>query len=148
MPVIERLRAKHPHIRYIKEAGGTVDRVDQIKQAMGRDITVLSGDDSLTLPFMAAGAEGVISVASNLVPREIGQMVKFALANDYASATKLHRKLYPLSKALFIEPNPVPVKMALVRTGIISSAEVRLPLCGMSAANLKILTGVLTALGK
>ncbi|HSY54188.1 MAG TPA: 4-hydroxy-tetrahydrodipicolinate synthase [Opitutaceae bacterium] len=148
VPVIERLRARHPHIRYIKEAGGSVDRVDQIKHALGRDMTVLSGDDSLTLPFMAAGAEGVISVASNLVPREIGQMVKFALANDYARATKLHRKLYPLSKVLFIEPNPVPVKMAMVRAGIISSPEVRLPLCEMSAANLKILNGVLDALGK
>jgi 4-hydroxy-tetrahydrodipicolinate synthase len=148
VPVIERLRAKYSHVRHIKESGGTVDRVDQIKHALGRDITVLCGDDSLTLPFMAAGAEGVISVASNLIPREIGQMVKFALANDYARATKLHRKFHPLFKALFIEPNPVPVKTAMVRAGIISSAEVRLPLCEMSAANLKILTGVLAALGK
>jgi 4-hydroxy-tetrahydrodipicolinate synthase len=146
--VIERLRARYPHVRYIKEAGGSVDRVDQIKRALGRDITVLCGDDSLTLPFLSAGAEGVISVASNLMPREIGRMVKFALANDYASATKLHRKLHPLFKALFIEPNPVPVKTAMVRAGIISSAEVRLPLCEMSAANLKILSGVLDALGK
>jgi 4-hydroxy-tetrahydrodipicolinate synthase len=146
--VIERLRARYPHVRYIKEAGGSVDRVDQIKRALGRDITVLCGDDSLTLPFLSAGAEGVISVASNLMPREIGRMVKFALANDYASATKLHRKLHPLFKALFIEPNPVPVKTAMVRAGIIGSAEVRLPLCEMSAANLKILTGVLDALGK
>ena len=148
VPVIERLRAKYPHVRYITEAGGSVDRVDQIKQALGRDITVLSGDDSLTLPFMAAGAEGVISVASNLVPAKIGQMVKLALSNDYAGAAKLHRKLHPLFKALFIEPNPVPVKMALARAGLISSPEVRLPLCEMSAANLKILTGVLAALGK
>ena len=65
-----------------------------------------------------------------------------------AGAAKLHRKLHPLFKALFIEPNPVPVKTAMVRAGIIGSAEVRLPLCEMSAANLKILTGVLTALGK
>jgi 4-hydroxy-tetrahydrodipicolinate synthase len=67
--VVERLRAKFKHVRWIKEAGGSVDRVDQLKQAMGRDITVLSGDDSLTLPFMAVGAEGVISVASNLFAR-------------------------------------------------------------------------------
>jgi 4-hydroxy-tetrahydrodipicolinate synthase len=147
VPVIERLRTKYAHVRYIKESGGTVDRVDQIKQALGRDITVISGDDSLTLPFMAAGAEGVISVASNLVPREIVKLVKLALANDYAGATKLHRKLHPLFKALFIEPNPVPVKTALARAGIISSADVRLPLCEMGSANLKILTGVLDALG-
>ena len=148
VPVIERLRAKYPHVRYIKESGGTVDRVDQIKHALGRDITVLCGDDSLTLPFMVAGAEGVVSVASNLIPREIGQLVKLALAGDYAGAAKLHRKFHPLFKALFIEPNPVPVKTAMVRAGIISSAEVRLPLCEMSAANLKILTGVLAALGQ
>jgi 4-hydroxy-tetrahydrodipicolinate synthase len=122
--------------------------VDQIKHALGRDITVLCGDDSLTLPFMVAGAEGVVSVASNLIPREIGQLVKLALAGDYAGAAKLHRKFHPLFKALFIEPNPVPVKTAMVRAGIISSDEVRLPLCEMSAANLKILTGVLAALGK
>ncbi|HZP58911.1 MAG TPA: 4-hydroxy-tetrahydrodipicolinate synthase [Opitutaceae bacterium] len=141
--VVERLRAKYPHVRYIKEAGGSVDRVDQLKRALGRDLTVLSGDDSLTLPFMAAGAEGVISVASNLLPREIGRLVKLAGANDYARATKLHQQLYPLFKALFIEPNPVPVKVALARAGVIGSPEVRLPLCEMSAANLKALTGVL-----
>jgi 4-hydroxy-tetrahydrodipicolinate synthase len=146
VPVIERLRAKYPHVRYIKEAGGSVDRVDQIKQALGRDITVLSGDDALTLSFMNAGAEGVISVASNLRPREIGRLVKLALANDHAGAAKVHRRLYPLFKALFIEPNPVPIKAALARAGIIGSPDVRLPLCEMSAANLKILAGALDAL--
>jgi 4-hydroxy-tetrahydrodipicolinate synthase len=139
VPVVERLRAKYPHVRTIKEAGGSVDRVDQLKQAMGSDITVLSGDDSLTLPFMAAGAEGVISVASNLYVREIVKMVQLALGNDFARATKLHRRLYPLFKALFIEPNPVPIKFALARSGIISSAEVRAPLCEMGAATTKVL---------
>jgi len=139
VPVVERLRAKYPHVRTIKEAGGSVDRVDQLKQAMGSDITVLSGDDSLTLPFMAAGAEGVISVASNLYVREIGKMVQLALGNDFAKATKLHRRLYPIFKTLFIEPNPVPIKFALARAGIISSAEVRPPLCEMGAATTKAL---------
>src|SRR5882757_5841500 len=105
---VERLRAKYSHVRWIKEAGGSVDRVDQLKQAMGSDITVLSGDDSLTLPFMAVGAEGVISVASNLYVREISQMVRFALAEDYVKARKIHRRLYPIFKTFFIEPNPVP----------------------------------------
>ena len=68
---MQRLRAKYAHVSTIKEAGGSVDRVDQLKQAMGDDITVLSGDDSLTLPFMSVGAEGVISVASNVIPREV-----------------------------------------------------------------------------
>lgn len=146
--VIERLRAKYPHVRYIKEAGGSVDRVDQLKRALGRDLTVLSGDDSLTLPFMAAGAEGVVSVASNFIPREVGRLVKLALANDYARATKVHHQLYPLFKALFIEPNPAPIKAVLARAGVIGSPEVRLPLCEMSAANLKILTGVVADLEK
>lgn len=148
VPVIERLRAKYPHVSHVKESGGSVDRVDQIKQAMGKDITVLSGDDMLTLPFMSVGAEGVISVASNLIPREVTKLVAFALDNNYTAAAKLHRKLYPLFKALFIEPNPVPVKTALARAGIISSPNVRLPLCEMSAANEKILADVLATLGK
>ena len=148
IPVIERLRAKYPHVRYIKEAGGSVDRVDQLKQALGKDITVLSGDDSLTLPFMSVGAEGVISVASHLFPKQISQMVNFALANDYAKATKIHRQLYPIFKALFVEPNPVPVKTALARAGIIGTAEVRPPLCEMTDANRAILEQALVNLGK
>ncbi len=146
VPVVERLRAKFSHVRWIKEAGGSVDRVDQLKQAMGADLTVLSGDDSLTLPFMAVGAEGVISVASNLLVREISQLVRLARANDYAKAAKLHRKLYPCLKALFIEPNPVPIKAAMARAGIIASAEVRSPLCPMTATSAKILTAALARL--
>lgn len=144
VPVVERLRAKFPHVRYIKEAGGSVDRVDQLKQAMGSDITVLSGDDSLTLPFMAVGAEGVISVASNLLPREVTRLAHLALAGDYRKARALHRRLYPVFKALFIESNPVPLKAAMAGAGLISSAAVRLPLCGMSASNLAVLRRVLS----
>jgi 4-hydroxy-tetrahydrodipicolinate synthase len=144
--VVERLRARYRHVAWIKEAGGSVDRVDQLKQALGGDITVLSGDDSLTLPFMAVGAEGVISVASNLYVREISRMVRQALANDFTSAARLHRRLYPAFKSLFIEPNPVPIKAALVRAGIISSSEVRSPLCEMSAANAQVLDQVLAKL--
>ncbi|MCW5548022.1 MAG: 4-hydroxy-tetrahydrodipicolinate synthase [Opitutaceae bacterium] len=144
---VERLRARYPHVRHIKEAGGNVERVDQLKQAMGADITVLSGDDSLTLPFMAVGAEGVISVASNLLVREVGRMVKAALANDYAAAGRHHRRLYPISKALFIEPNPVPIKAALARKGIIAEESVRAPLCTMSPASRTLVTQTLVALG-
>jgi 4-hydroxy-tetrahydrodipicolinate synthase len=144
--VVERLRARYRHVAWIKEAGGSVDRVDQLKHALGNDIVVLSGDDSLTLPFMAVGAEGVISVASNLYVREISRMVRFALANDFARAAKIHRHLYPAFKTLFIEPNPVPIKAALVRAGIISSGEVRSPLCEMSPANAKVLEQVLAKL--
>jgi len=133
--VVERLRAKYRHVRWVKEAGGNVDRVDQLKRALGSDITVLSGDDVLTIPFMAVGAEGVISVASNLIVREVSQMVRHALANDFATAGRMHRQLYPLFKALFLEPNPVPIKTALARAGLIASPAVRLPLCEMSPSN-------------
>ena len=146
IPVVERLRAKYRHVRWIKEAGGNVDRVDQLKQALGNDITVLSGDDVLTVPFMAVGAEGVISVASNLAVREVCQLVRHAMANDFTKAARIHRQLYPLFKALFIEPNPVPIKTALARAGVIGSAAVRLPLCEMSTANLSVLAKALGAL--
>jgi 4-hydroxy-tetrahydrodipicolinate synthase len=146
--VVERLRKKYPHVSYIKEAGGSVDRVDQLKHALGRDLTVLSGDDSLTVPFMSVGAEGVISVASNFIPKEVTQMVHAALENDFGKATKLHRKFYPLFKNLFIEPNPVPVKTALARAGRIASAEVRLPLCEMTSANEATLISTLESVGK
>jgi 4-hydroxy-tetrahydrodipicolinate synthase len=145
VPVIERLRAKYPHVAHIKEAGGSVDRVDQIISALGSDITVLSGDDSLTLPFMAVGAQGVISVASNLYPREVGKLVSLALANEFPKARALHRRLYPVFKTLFIESNPAPVKLAMLEAGIISSEEVRLPLSALSAASRKTLLASLAA---
>lgn len=135
VPVVARLRAKFPHVRYIKESGGSVDRVDQLKLALGDDLTVICGDDSLTLSFMAVGAAGVISVASNLLPREIVKLTHLALAGDYRQAGRLHRRLYPLFKALFIETNPVPIKAALADAGRIASPAVRLPLCEMAAAN-------------
>ncbi|MBL9202796.1 MAG: 4-hydroxy-tetrahydrodipicolinate synthase [Opitutaceae bacterium] len=144
--VVARLRAKYKHVAWIKEAGGSVDRVDQLKQEMGAAITVLSGDDSLTLPFLSVGAEGVISVASNLYVREIGKMVRLALANDFAKAAKIHRRLYPVFKTLFIEPNPVPIKAALKRAGVIASDEVRSPLCEMTSANAQTLEKVLAQL--
>ena len=146
VPLVERLRAKYSNVRWIKEAGGSVDRVDQLKRAMGDDITVLSGDDSLTLAFMASGAEGVISVASNVVPREVTQLVRLVRRNDLARASKLHRRLYPLFKALFIEPSPAPVKAALAIARIIGSEEVRLPLCPMEPANRAVLARALSAL--
>jgi 4-hydroxy-tetrahydrodipicolinate synthase len=148
VPVVERLAARFKHVRWVKEAGGSVDRVDQLKAALGSEITVLSGDDALTLPFMAVGAEGVISVASNLLVREVGQLVRLALANDYAKARKLHQKLYPVFKALFLEPNPVPIKAALARAGVIGSAEVRLPLSPLTPATAQILEKELRALGR
>lgn len=144
--VIERLRAKYPHVAHVKEAGGSVDRVDQIVSALGDAVTVLSGDDSLTLPFIAVGAQGVISVASNLWPREVGRLVRLARANDFVRARAVHRRMYPLFKGIFIESNPAPIKAALARAGLISSAEVRAPLCEMSPASRAELERLLRAL--
>jgi 4-hydroxy-tetrahydrodipicolinate synthase len=118
----------------IKEASGSVERVGELRRCLPEPFTILSGDDSLTLPFMSVGAAGVVSVASNLFPSEVCALVRAAESGDFRSANNLHRKLLPLFKALFIEPNPVPVKTALGWRGVMSGA-VRLPLCEMSEAN-------------
>lgn len=142
-----RLREAHPNVCGIKEAGGSSERVAALVQALGPDYLILSGDDSLTLPFMSFGAKGVISVASNLVVGELVEMVQLALKSDYAGAERISRKYFPLFKTLFIEPNPVPVKFAMQRAGIIRSAEVRLPLCEMSPDNKAKLLQVLEQAG-
>jgi len=121
------LALKHPNIVAIKEAGGSIERFSQLRQALPDNVAILSGDDSMTLPALAVGAEGVISVASNLVPTEVVTMVDAFLDGHPAEAEKLHRKLYPLFRDLFIEANPVPVKTALARQGWMTE-EVRLPL--------------------
>ncbi|MCH6254960.1 4-hydroxy-tetrahydrodipicolinate synthase [Puniceicoccaceae bacterium K14] len=133
--VVERLRNRYPHVDHIKEAGGSVDRVDQLKNAMGDDIVVLSGDDSLTLPFIAAGAEGTISVASNVLPDQVVSLVNFALDGNLKGASELHRRLNEISNILFIEPNPVPVKACLKALGLFQTDRVRLPLCEMGTEN-------------
>ena len=131
---VARIQSDCPNVVSIKEAGGNVDRVSELRARLPGAFTVLSGDDGLTLPFLAAGAVGVVSVASNLLPREMCELVGAFAHGDLNRAERLHRKLYWLFKDLFIEPNPVPIKTALSWRGTIS-AEVRLPLCEMSAAN-------------
>ena len=118
----------------IKEASGSVERVSELRARLPEAFTILSGDDSLTLPFMAVGAAGVVSVASNLFPVEVCALVRAYQSGDVKSAAKLHRRLFPLFKDLFIESNPVPIKTALGWRGAISG-EVRLPLCEMSETN-------------
>jgi 4-hydroxy-tetrahydrodipicolinate synthase len=141
-----RLAAVCPNIVGMKEAGGNADRVSQLRAALGDTFTILSGDDSLTLPFMAVGADGVISVASNVIPREVVQMVRAFAAGRVAEAQKLHRKFYPLFKDLFIETNPIPVKAALALLGQVRE-EYRLPLVPMSAKNRDALRATLKACG-
>lgn len=115
----------------IKEAGGNADRVSQLRAACGPRFTILSGDDSLTLPFMAVGAQGVVSVATNVAPRQVCKMVRAFAAGDLRAALRLHARLYPLFKDLFIETNPAPVKAALALLGQCTE-EVRLPLVPVS----------------
>lgn len=140
---VERLVAKFPNIRHIKESGGSVARVDQLKIALGDEITVLSGDDGLTLPFLSSGAEGAISVASNIFPAEVGAMIQAALDGDLKTASRWHQQLYPIFSTLFIEPSPVPVKACLKEIGLFQSGRVRLPLCPMSAENQQKVLDVL-----
>ena len=131
---VARLANECRNIVSIKEASGSVERVGELRRRLPESFTILSGDDSLTLPFMAVGAVGVVSVASNLFPSQVCALVRACESGDLKSAEKLHRKLSPLFKDLFIEPNPVPVKTALGCRGLMSG-EVRLPLCEMSEAN-------------
>ena len=146
VPTVLRLAKACNNIVGIKEAGGDADRVSQLRAALGQRFTILSGDDALTLPFMAVGAEGVISVASNIIPREISKMINAFVAGKAAAALKLHQKYYPLFKDLFIETNPVPTKAALAMLGKCTE-EYRLPLCKMSAANRARLAKTLKACG-
>ena len=131
---VVRLAKECRNVVSIKEASGSVERVSDLRRRLPESFTILSGDDSLTLPFMAVGAAGVVSVASNLFPSEVCALVRTCESGDLKSAAKLHWKLLPLFKDLFIEPNPVPVKTALGWRGAMSG-EVRLPLCEMSKAN-------------
>jgi 4-hydroxy-tetrahydrodipicolinate synthase len=140
------LASAHPNIIGIKESGGTVERVSALRQVLPDSFTILSGDDSMTVPFMSVGAAGVISVASNLIPAEVVSLVSAALKGDYVRAEALHRRYYPLFKDLFIEPNPVPVKMALARRGLIAS-DVRPPLVAMDEKLRSRLENTLAALG-
>lgn len=143
---VARLAADCPNIVAIKEAGGSVERVSQLRAALPESFEILSGDDSLTLPFLSAGAVGVVSVASNVIPREVSDFVRAWLDGRIAEAVAAHRKYYQLFKDLFIEPNPAPVKYALsLRNGM--TPEVRLPLCEMAPASRTKLEATLRGLG-
>jgi 4-hydroxy-tetrahydrodipicolinate synthase len=143
---VRRLAAATPRIAGIKEAGGNVDRVSQLRAALGRRFSIFSGDDALTLPFLSVGAQGVVSVASNIVPRQVSRMVSAYLDGQHAAALRIHQQLYPLFKDLFLETNPLPVKAALAMMGLIQE-EFRLPLVPMNAKNRAILKSTLLQCG-
>jgi 4-hydroxy-tetrahydrodipicolinate synthase len=129
-----------------KEAAGSTDDVSRILAACGPDFTVMSGDDSMTLPFMSVGARGVISVASNIVPKEMGAMVRAFAAGKTQEALSWHRRLFPLCRTLFIETNPIPVKTAMGMLGL-CSADLRLPLAPMEESNVSRLKSALREFG-
>ncbi len=143
---VRRLAAECPNIVAIKEAGGNPDRVSQLRAALGPKFVILSGDDSLTLSFMALGAHGVISVASNVIPRQVVDMVRAFSQGNLAAAQRIHHRYYPLIRDLFIETNPVPVKAAMAMMGKIAE-EYRLPLVPMSPGNRATLAATMKACG-
>ncbi|MCD6221467.1 4-hydroxy-tetrahydrodipicolinate synthase [bacterium] len=128
--------SKIKNIIGIKEASGSIDQVCKIISLVEDDFLVLSGDDSLTLPIISMGGKGVVSVAANIVPKDMSDMVKFALNGEIEKARKIHYKLFPVFKVLFIETNPIPVKTSLSIMGMIQ-AEWRLPLTSPSDENYK-----------
>lgn len=133
VPISEKNIARmssHPLIVAVKEAGGNVERVSKILDMC--DITVLSGDDALTLPMMSVGAKGIISVASNLIPGEMTEMVDAFFAGNVEKAMELHKKYYCFFRDQFIETNPIPIKAAMAMAGLIEESY-RLPLCELSA---------------
>lgn len=132
-PTIARLAAIK-NIVGVKEGSGSVQQASEIVQICGDRLTVLSGDDALTLPMMAVGAKGVITVTANLLPADMANLVKFFAAGQVAEARRIHFKLSPLFSALFFETNPIPVKEALGMMGKIDP-ELRLPLCPMGQEN-------------
>ena len=137
--------AELPNIAMVKEATGSLDQCSQVLNLT--DLTVLSGDDSLTIPMMSIGASGVISVAGNLVPKDIIVMVKAALAGDYATARTWHHKLFPLCRdMLSLATNPIPVKAAMQLLGR-DTGELRLPMTPLNESEFDSLRKTLKAYG-
>ncbi len=142
-----RLAQDVPNIRGIKEASGKYDQVSEILRRAPEGFTVLSGDDDMTLAFMATGAHGVVSVASNVAPKEVTEMVEAVQRGDYDSARALHHRLFPLFKACFVETSPIPAKVALAQMGQMQ-ATVRLPLAEASDQTKELMQKVLQDLWK
>jgi 4-hydroxy-tetrahydrodipicolinate synthase len=134
----------HKNIVAIKEATGSMDMASEIMSLC--DITVLSGDDSLTLPLMSIGAKGVISVASNLLPAEVKKLTEMAQAGDFGEAARVHYRLFPLIKSLFLDGNPAGIKYAMSLAGL-DSGEMRLPLWEASEATKQLIRQNVEKLG-
>lgn len=145
--VVARLVEACPNICAMKEAGGTPERVNQMRLALPHSFEILSGDDSLTLPFMSVGAVGVVSVASNIIPGPVSEMVQLALQGRYLEARAIHERYYPLLAAfLKLSTNPIPIKTAMGLAGKIDP-ELRLPLTPMEPAKVEELRATLKQVG-
>jgi 4-hydroxy-tetrahydrodipicolinate synthase len=140
---LERLVRDAKNVTGVKEASGSLDQMSQVIAACGPDFSVLSGDDNITLPLLAIGGHGVVSVIANILPRETADMVHAALDGDWKRARDLHYRLFPMARAAFLETNPIPIKEAMAMAGMIEP-EFRLPMCRMSDANRERLRAVLT----
>jgi 4-hydroxy-tetrahydrodipicolinate synthase len=130
----------------VKEASGNVTQMCEICAAVPDDFIVLSGDDALTLPVMAIGGRGIISVASNEIPAEMSRLVELAEAGDFAGARALHQRILPLMQVNFVESNPIPVKSAMASMGLLEEVY-RLPMVPPTPASKKRIEGVLQSLG-
>ena len=142
---VKTLAKKYQNIVAIKQSFGDMDTVTELRMSCPTDFAIYSGDDSLTLPMLALGAHGVISVASHLFGTEIKSMIRNFKTGDVATAKNMHQKLYPIFKKLFMAPNPVPVKAALAYKGIIDE-YVRRPLVELTKAEKTELTFVLDSI--
>ncbi len=142
-----RIYSDFPNVIGIKEATGNVARVSETINLTSPEVIILSGDDALTLPMMAVGAKGVISVANNIIPEEIANMCRLALDGNFEEARKIHNRYWKLFKILFIETNPIPVKTAAYLMGLIEDKEMRLPLYYMKPENEEKLKKVLNDYG-
>ena len=132
---IARLGRRYKNIVGVNEATGSLDQVIAIKSLSSKDFLIISGDDALTLPILSIGGVGVISVLANIMPRETEEVVRMFENGDIDGARRLHLKLYPIIKTMFLETNPAPVKAAMSMMGIIASDELRLPLVNISSLN-------------
>lgn len=130
----------------VKEASGDLNQMSEIRNLCGKDFSLISGDDSLTLPVLSIGGCGVISVAANIIPKDVSDMVKAFMNNDLEKARSIHYKMLPLIKAMFFETNPIPVKTAMGMMGMIEPS-LRLPMCSMLKANRENLEQVLKGYG-
>jgi len=138
--------AEFSEIVAIKEASGNLGQMADVMMLAGENITLLSGDDNLTLPVLAIGGKGVISVVANIVPADSAKLIKAWAGSNVAEAQALYYKLLPLCKAMFFETNPIPVKTSAALMGLIGD-EMRLPMCPMAPANLDKLKKALSDYG-